>query len=157
MPRLPALPALCATAALLAACQTPPAAAPGHVTDGAAIVAAADWDAMETVTVELAEHSFTPSVLRLRAGKPYRIQLRNVGEKDHYYTAPEFFRAVAWRKLMVARQAEIKVDYVNAAEVLARRGQLDLFLVPVRKGSYLVVCTIDDHREHGMEGTIVVE
>lgn len=157
MPRLPALFTLGATAALLAACQTPPAAAPDPVADGAAIVAAADWSAMETVTVELAEHSFTPRDLRLQAGKPYRIQLRNVGEKHHYYTAPEFFRSVAWRKLMVDKQAEIKVDYVLATEVMARKGQLDLFLVPVRKGSYLVICTLDDHRQHGMEGTIIVE
>jgi uncharacterized cupredoxin-like copper-binding protein len=64
---------------------------------------------------------------------------------------------VAWRKLMVNKNAEIKVDYVTATEVLKKNGQLDLYLVPVNKGSYTVYCTIDDHRDKGMEGRIVVE
>jgi plastocyanin len=29
--------------------------------------------------------------------------------------------------------------------------------VPVKKGAYTVYCTIDDHREKGMEGKIIVE
>jgi uncharacterized cupredoxin-like copper-binding protein len=159
---------LLASAAVLAACQTPPththAAAPaavpadaGFVTDGAAIVKAADWAKMQTVTVTMEEHSYAPQVMRLVAGQPYKIELKNVGDKDHYYTAPEFFRSVAWRKLMVNRNAEIKVDYVVATEVLKKTGQLDLYLVPVKKGTFPVYCTLDDHRDKGMDAQIIVE
>lgn len=146
-----------ALAALLAGCQSLPGAAPGYITDGPAIVKAADWDKMQTVTVTIEEHSYEPQQLKLKAGQPYKIVLKNVGEKDHYFTAPDFFRSVAWRKLMVNKNAEVKVDYVVATEVLKKTGQLDLYLVPVKKGSYTVYCTIDDHREKGMEGQIVVE
>jgi uncharacterized cupredoxin-like copper-binding protein len=121
------------------------------------LVKAANWNKAETVTVEMGEYHYHPMDMKLRAGQAYKIELKNVGEKDHYYTAPEFFRAVAWRKLMVNKQAEIKVDYVNALEVLKKGGQLDLYVIPVNKGRYTVYCTIDDHREKGMEGTISIE
>ena len=141
----------------LAACHTLGSSGQGPVADAAAIVAAADWDQAETLRVTLDEHSYSPRELRLKAGRPYRIELRNIGDKHHYFTAPEFFQSVAWRKLLVERQAEIKVDYITAVEVLRKGGRIDLFLVPVRKGSYRVVCTLDDHLEQGMEGLIVVE
>jgi hypothetical protein len=42
---------------------------------------------------------------------------------------------------MVNDQAEIKVDYVNAVEVLKKGGQLDLYLAPVTRGTFEVLCT----------------
>lgn len=81
--------------------------------------------------------------------------MKNVGEKDHYYTELEFFKSVAWRKTMVNKQAEIKAPYFAAVEVY-KYGQLDLYFVPVKTGSFKVYCTIDDHREKGMEGRITV-
>ena len=133
------------------------AADPDFVTDGAAIVKAADWNKMETVTVTMEEHHYSPTDLKLKAGQPYKIELKNIGEKDHYFTAPKFFKSLAWRKLMVNKNAEIKVDYVNATEVLKKGGQLDLYVIPVNKGTYEVYCTIDDHREKGMEGKITID
>lgn len=126
------------------------------IKNGADVVKAADWKKAKTVTVQLFEHDYEPKELRLKANQPYKIELVNTGEADHYYTAPDFFKSVAWRKLMINKNAEIKVDYVNAVEVL-KKGQLDLYIVPVTKGSYTVYCTIDDHREKGMEGKIIVE
>jgi uncharacterized cupredoxin-like copper-binding protein len=143
-------------AASLALCSTPALAA-DYVANGADLVKAADWKQMQTVTIQLGEHQFEPSDLKLKAGQPYKIELKNVGEKDHYYTAPKFFKAVAWRKLMVNKQAEVKVDYVNAVEVLKGGGQLDLYVIPVTPGAYEVFCTVDDHRDKGMEGKITIE
>ena len=148
---------LIAAAALLSACQSAPPAAPAHIANGADLVKAADWGRMRTVTVTMDEHNYEPRELRLQAGQPYKIELKNQGEKDHYFTAPEFFKSVAWRKLMVNKQAEIKVDYVTATEVLKKGGQLDLYVIPVRAGRYPVYCTIDDHRDKGMDGGVIVE
>jgi uncharacterized cupredoxin-like copper-binding protein len=58
---------------------------------------------------------------------------------------------------MVNQQAEIKAPYFSALEILKKGGQIDLYFVPVNKGNYAVYCTIDDHREKGMEGAITVE
>jgi len=146
-----------ATTATPSALAAPaPVMASGYIANGGDIVKAADWKQMQTVSIELFEHDYSPKELKLKAGVPYKIELKNTGEKDHYYTAPEFFKSVAWRKLMVNKNAEIKVDYVNATEVL-KQGQLDLYIVPVTKGTYTVYCTIDDHRQKGMEGKIIVE
>lgn len=128
-----------------------------YVVDADAIVKAANWDAMETVTVHFEEDHYSFQELRFKAGTPYKLELKNGASKHHYFTAPEFFKAIATRKAMVNGQAEIKAPYFKAVEVLKEGGQLDLYFVPVKKGSYEVYCTIDDHREKGMEGQIVVE
>lgn len=135
------------------------AGAADPVADAAAIVKAANWDAMETITVELTEHSFTPQDLKLKAGQPYRLVIKNVGQKDHYYTATEFFKSVAWRKVQTPKPngGEIKAPYFTAFEAYKKGGQLELFFVPVKKGAFEVICTIDDHKDKGMSGTITVE
>lgn len=149
----------CATLALFALAITAPLRAEEPVPNSAEIVKAADWNAMETLTIELSEHDFSPQDLKLKAGQPYRLVLRNSGEKDHYYSAPEFYKAVAWRKAQSAKPhgGEFKAPYFSAIEVYKKSGQVELFFVPVRKGSFEVICTNDDHKDKGMTGSITVE
>lgn len=131
-----------------------------QVPNAADIVKAAKWEQMETVTVELVEHDFNPKNLVLKANQPYRLVLKNNGEKDHYYTAAEFFKdAVAWRKAQTPKPhgGEIKAPYFAAVEMYKKGGSIELFFVPVKKGKYDVICTIDDHKDQGMFGTITVE
>ncbi|MCB1956709.1 MAG: cupredoxin domain-containing protein [Rhodocyclaceae bacterium] len=135
----------------------PASAAEDYITDADRIVKEADWNAMETVAVVFEDNHYTPERIAFKAGVPYKLELKNEADKHHYFTAPEFFRAIATRKAMVNGQAEIKAPYFKAVEVLKEGGQLDLYFVPVTKGTYPVYCTIDDHREKGMEGSIVVE
>lgn len=138
---------------------SPLAAAQNYVANSADIVKAAKWDEMETVNIELSDHDFDPKHLKLKANKPYRLVLKNTGEADHYYTAPAFFKSVAWRKIMTPRPhgGEIKADYITAVEVFKKSGIVELFIVPVKKGKYEVLCTIDDHKDKGMLGSITVE
>ena len=131
--------------------------ADAYVTDADDIVKAADWKKMETVTVTMEEHSYGPQNIVFKAGQPYKLELKNIGDKDHYYTAPEFLRSIATRKAMVNKQAEIKAPYFKAFEVLKKGGQLDVYFVPVVKGQYKVYCTVDDHREKGMDGVLTIE
>jgi len=153
---------MAACVALLAGCGsmgTPVAAAPDYVTNSAAIVKAANWDQMETVTIELSEHDFDPKHLKLKVNKPYRLVIKNTGEADHYYTAEKFFKSVAWRKVMSSRPhgGEIKAPYFSAVEAFKKGGTVELYFVTVAKGSYEVICTIDDHKDKGMTGSITVE
>lgn len=129
------------------------------ILNGAEVVKNAKWDAMETLTVELSEHEFSPNELKFRANQPYRLIVKNLGEKDHYFTATEFFKGVAWRKVQTPKPhgGEIKAPYFTAIEAYKNGGSVELFFVPVRKGNYEVVCTIDDHKEKGMTGRIIVE
>lgn len=134
-------------------------AADDPIANQAEIVKAAKWDDLTTVTIQLNEHEFEPQHLKLKANQPYRLVLQNKGEADHYYTAAEFFKSVAWRKTQTPRPhgGEIKAPYLTAVEVYKKGGTIELFVVPVRKGIYEVICTIDDHKDKGMTGSITVE
>jgi uncharacterized cupredoxin-like copper-binding protein len=147
------------TASLLALAFSSLAQAQEVQPSHADIVKAADWNKMETVTIELSEHEFNPRNLTLKANQPYRLVIRNNGEKDHYYTAAEFFKSVAWRKVQTPRPSggEFKAPYFTAVEAYKKGGSVELFFVPVKKGNFEVVCTIDDHKEQGMQGGITVE
>ncbi|HEY5790337.1 MAG TPA: cupredoxin domain-containing protein [Gammaproteobacteria bacterium] len=127
-----------------------------YVTNSAEIVKQTDWDKMQTVVVELTEHDYTPGTLTFTKGQPYKLVLKNIGEKKHYFTAPEFYKAIATRKVQSDKDGEVKVPYLLALEMMAKGGQLDLYFVPVVAGEYPVYCTIDDHREQGMEGKLII-
>ncbi|MBF0146610.1 MAG: cupredoxin domain-containing protein [Magnetococcales bacterium] len=120
------------------------------------IVADANWKEMETVTITLDEHSYSPNKATFKAGKAYKLVLKNVGEKKHYFTAPEFYMAISTRKIEAPNQGEIKAPHVIALEIMPN-GMLELFFVPVTKGSYTSYCTIEDHRKQGMEGVLQIE
>ncbi|NIO39300.1 MAG: hypothetical protein GTO41_03320 [Burkholderiales bacterium] len=81
--------------------------------------------------------------------------LKNHGKKKHYFTAEDFYKAIATRKVQSNRDGEIKAPYFIAIELMVG-GQLDLYFVPVKRGEYEVFCTIKDHREEGMEGKLVI-
>ncbi|MCB1744875.1 MAG: hypothetical protein KDK91_31200 [Gammaproteobacteria bacterium] len=131
-------------------------ASEGYVTNYEEIVKAADWSNMKTVVVELDEHSYSHDGLHFKVGQSYRLRLRNVGEQKHYFTAPEFFRSIATRKVQSDKDGEIKAPYFTALEMMANGGTLDLYFVPVRTGRYPVRCTIDDHERQGMHDTITI-
>ena len=133
------------------------ARAEDYVTNYQQIVDAANWDNVTTVTVELIEYEYIGN-LEFEQGKPYKLEIKNAStdNKKHYFTAPEFFRNIATRKAQVNGQAEIKTHYFTALEVMPN-GQLDLYFVAQNKGEYPVYCTIKDHREEGMEDTIVIK
>ena len=123
------------------------------------IVKKADWSKMETVTVELLEHDFSPKDMKLKANTPYKMIVKNTGDLDHYYTAAEFFKSVAWRKAQTPRPSggEIKAPYFTAVEAYKKVGVVELFFVTGKKDKFDVICTIGDHKDKGMFGTITVE
>jgi uncharacterized cupredoxin-like copper-binding protein len=141
--------------ALFFGCAIQANAAEDYITNAADIVKAADWKQMQTITVTFDEFSYEPENIELRAGQPYKMVLKNRGQKKHYFTAPEFYRAIATRKVQSNKDGEIKAPYFTALELMVG-GQLDLYFVPVTVGEYHVFCTIDDHREEGMEGKLVI-
>lgn len=118
------------------------------------VLAGADWSKMETVTVTMREYAFAPSPIVFKEGVPTKLVLRNEGKEHHYFVAEEFFGAVATRKVQ-SEAGEIKAPRLSALEVYAGK-TLEWFLVPVRKGTYPLVCTVKGHAEHGMKGTIEV-
>lgn len=130
-------------------------AAVDYVANAGEIVKATDWDKMKTITVNFDEFSYEPEELVFEVGQPYKLVLKNLGKKKHYFTAEDFYKAIATRKVQSNRDGEIKAPYFTAIELMVG-GQLDLYFVPVKRGEYPVFCTIKDHREEGMEGKLVI-
>jgi len=127
-----------------------------YVENAAQIVKGTDWSKMQTVTVKIKEFTFNPHTLRFKKDAPYKLEIKNVGTEKHYFTATAFFKAVASRKMQSNTDGEIKAPYFTALEVFPGR-QLDFYFVPVKKGSYYLLCTIEGHEEQGMHGKIVIE
>ncbi|MFN3286401.1 MAG: cupredoxin domain-containing protein [bacterium] len=84
--------------------------------------------------VELADFTFRPGVVRVRAGEPVNLRLRNTGRVPHDLYVPDLdFRAAV----------------APGQEVVAG-------LVADQPGTYEFYCTVPGHREAGMRGVLVV-
>ncbi len=126
-----------------------------YIQDAPKRVKAADWAKMETITVELTEFAYSPSTINLQAGIPYKLIIKNNGTVKHYFTAGDFFKTIATRKIQ-STDGEIKAPYFSAIEIFPGR-TLDLYFIPVTKGVYNLHCTIEGHKEQGMFGTIEIK
>ncbi len=129
---------------------------PGYVRNAPERAKAADWSEMKTISISLTEYAFSPSTLVLSEGVPYKLEIVNEGSSKHYFAAESFFRAIAARKIQSNTDGEIKALYFSAIEVFPGRS-LDLYFIPVKKGSYDLLCTIEGHAEEGMVGQIRIE
>ena len=104
------------------------------VDDGAEVVSAADWSAMETVEIELGEFFFEPNEIRLTEGKPYKLVFHNHGDVKHEATAPGFFNNVAIRKIEDT-SGEFKGPAPLEVETFAGK-ETELFLIPMTANPY---------------------
>lgn len=108
--------------------------------------AALAQDAPQRVEVRLSSFDFTPSTIRLAAGRPVVLHLVNGGDGGHNFAAPEFFAA-----------ARAVTGPVQRGRVEVAGGQsVDVRLTPAR-GTYRLRCTHTLHTAFGMSGEIVVE
>lgn len=115
----------------------------------AAAAQAPNWSHAQRVEVKLSNFDFTPSALRLRAGRPVILHLVNVSSGGHDFTAPAFFAAAQVRPK--DRSA------LRKGSVELRGGQsVDVALVP-KAGRYPLKCGHAFHKTFGMSGRIVVD
>ena len=126
-----------------------PPTAPGAA---APVPSAVDWSRAEQVDVTLVDFSFRPSRIVLEHGRPYRLHLENRGSGGHNFDAPDFFRSVALRE-----DAATELRDGKGAVELARDEVKDVYLVPMRAGTFPLECS---HLLHaiifGMTGEIEV-
>jgi plastocyanin len=101
-----------------------------------------------SVTVVLADFSFSPSHLTLRAGVPIRLRLVNQSGGGHDFSAPKFFAASSF-------PAGSAAPPDGAVEVGSHQ-TVELALTPRDPGTYPVVCTHFLHELFGMTATIDV-
>jgi len=99
-------------------------------------------------TVQLANFSFTPSQLQLRANTPTILQLRNNSSGGHNFSAPAFFAAA---RLDAASAALVRGGKVE----VPGHSTVQVSLIPTA-GQYPLKCSHTLHSAFGMKGTIIV-
>lgn len=137
-------------------------ALPAHASDDAMpdgikqhpAVLAADWNATETIVIELGDHHYEPEELKLKVGKPYKLVLRNIGEVSHDMVGGSFFdEHVIALRMVNTRAGRVMADHINSV-FIRTNNEAELWLVPIKAGEFTFFCSLPGHRDGGMEGTI---
>src|SRR5688500_7910212 len=80
---------------------------------------AQDWSRAQRVEVKLANFSYSPKTIRLRAGQPVVLHLVNTSSGGHDFTARKFFAAATVRPQDRAAVAGGRVE-------VRKRGSVDI-------------------------------
>jgi uncharacterized cupredoxin-like copper-binding protein len=116
---------------------------------GLALSAPTSAQSPQTLEITLANFSFTPSAILLKAGQPVTLHFQNHGSGGHDFTAPEFFRAANMDSATRARLGTRgKID-------LSAGQSADVTLTP-KAGAYPAKCGHFLHAGLGMTGRITV-
>jgi len=103
----------------------------------------------QTITVDMANYSFSPSTLQLHANTSYRLELRNTSHSGHSFSARMLFS--------VANVASGDRAKIENGEVEVDGGQtVDVTLTIPTPGTYKFRCTHFLHSAFGMTGEAVV-
>ncbi|MGK7873657.1 MAG: sulfocyanin-like copper-binding protein [Xenococcaceae cyanobacterium] len=99
------------------------------------------------------ELKFFPNNLEFVAGQKYKLLLDNPSPVKHYFTAKDFADA-SWTQKVEAGKVEVK-GAIHELE-LKPGAEAEWVLVPMKSGTYGLLCSISGHAEAGMTGEIVV-
>lgn len=113
------------------------------------------WSSRVDTTVILSDYAFSPDTLNLTKDVAYKITLKNSSMTMHHWTADEFNENVVIRKVQDSH-AEVKPYYMHHIGVMMMKS-IDVYIVPVKAGTYYLECDIAGHVAQGMEGAIVVQ
>ncbi|MHC4115364.1 MAG: cupredoxin domain-containing protein [Planctomycetota bacterium] len=105
-----------------------------YIQDAPAIVEAADWSKMQTVTVYMSESAFSPDKMAFALGVPYKLEIINNSTAKHHFNAEKFFRAIATHHVYNS-DGEIRAPYFSSLAVYPGCS-LNLYFIPVKKGFY---------------------
>ncbi len=120
-----------------------------------AIIEAVDWSNAEERTVVLDEFNFIPANLIFKINQPYELTLSNEGGVGHNFVSAAFFDAIAVKGLVYA-DGEVNLPLLES--VALERGESNILIfVPLRAGTFPLVCDQPLHETFGMEGTVTIE
>jgi len=100
----------------------------------------------------MVEFAFRPAVIRVAAGRLVTLRLVNRGQIAHQ------FETVVLRAVPVTvADAQIDVEAPGLDVIRLQPGTFaTMQFLPRRRGRFPIVCTIEGHREAGMEGVLEV-
>lgn len=92
------------------------------------------WPRSDTAVVTARDFAFEPEILRTKASE-VKVELRNTGEALHDFT----------------------IEGKEKEKVIAPKDETATGTFSLAKGTYTFYCSVADHRQRGMEGTLTVE
>lgn len=111
-----------------------------------------------TVKIQLGtkddRHVFRPNRLTFETGKLYRLVLTNPSPSTHDFTSAEFVASV-WTRKVQDSAMEVK-GTIQEVEVFPG-AVVEWWFVPVRTGTFRLICEEANHDEMGMVGKITVK
>jgi len=110
---------------------------------------------MEPLVMGSPDNDFTLSQreYRLETGRYYRWRIVSAGRREYNLVAPEFWRNV-WIRQIVVGKIEIKTSSLEELD-FDDTGEVEVFFVPVRTGTFPF--RLRGLEERGMTGTLIVE
>lgn len=108
--------------------------------------------AAPVLRVEMLEFAFRPAVIKVQVGRLITLRLVNRGQIAHQ------FETVALRSVAVTvadNQIDVEAPGLDVVRLQPGASATVQFL-PRQRGRFPVVCTIEGHREAGMEGVLEV-
>ncbi|GAX77892.1 hypothetical protein CEUSTIGMA_g5334.t1 [Chlamydomonas eustigma] len=99
---------------------------------------------------------FEPPVIELTSGRLTKLKLSNPSNVNHYFSALEF-AAKVFTVLVLVGDPEVEVKGPVQEIALDPGASATWILVPIKPGSYPLLCPVSGHIEGGMVGTIVIK
>lgn len=98
------------------------------------VVDAVDWDQALVFQVDIRQDEFRPAIVHLFQGEPYIMVIENRDDVRHLFSAPDFFRTTAIRKLVTEKE---EISGINLVALDLAPGEIkEVHFVPVRDGTY---------------------
>lgn len=108
-----------------------------------------DWGNAPQVEIRIASNGYYPDELRLKAGEPVVLRIRNLTRDTHIFSARQFFEAAALRR------EDSGVVAGGAIDIEGEETRV-IGLVP-SAGTYTLSCTQPYHEVLGEKARIVVD
>ena len=83
-------------------------------------------------------HFYDPSVIKLKTGKLYKLNLTNISDSKHYFSSTNFSKSIFTRKVQLTKSnkkiAEIK-GVINEVEIFPNN-TLEWWFIPIKTGEF---------------------
>lgn len=113
-----------------------------------------NWENLKTARITLGDREFNPPNFVFNRNVAYRLIIENHGNEVHTFAAPEFFESLAIREAISGRE---KIAAPGIASLVVDPGaRVELIFIPVRLGTFPLVCTQPGHADAGMRGTLEI-
>lgn len=102
--------------------------------------------------VEMVEFAFHPATIRVKVGQSVTLRFVNRGQIAHQFVA-DFLRTVP----VVVNDSRMRAEAPGLDALRLQPGEsATIQFVPRQRGRFQFACTIEGHREAGMQGVLQI-